>query len=224
MPFPRENTCCALDRIGLREWQTVDTRALFRCRGGTEDVEGLVGRIGAYDGKILVRVEIAVPRSGRKHGNIPATYLDCSGLGASEHQACGTVGKAQNFVSQAVIVVERVNPIPPLRRPSVMGEQILVHRLTVRPGFERVAIHDDREIRIVRNPVIDPQRENVHAGGRGAGVMDPALSEGQPQPCQQGVEIASVHWKGTTCTIEGQDRQVRQRAGNHTRLKRLSFL
>lgn len=156
MPFPRENTCCALDRIGLREWQTVDTRALFRCRGGTKNVEGLVGRIGAYDGKILVRAEIAVPRAGRKDGNIPATHLNCPGPGASKHQACGTVGKAQNFVTQTVIVVERVNPIPPLRRPSVMGKQVFVHRLTVRPGFERVAIHDNREIRIVRNPVIGP--------------------------------------------------------------------
>lgn len=224
MPFPRENTCCALDRISLREWQAVDARALFCCRGGTKDVKGLVWRIGAYDGKIFVRAEITVPRAGRKHGDVTPTHLDCPGLRASEHQACGTVGKAQNLVSQAVIVVKRVNPVAPLRRPAVMGEQVLVHRLTVRPGFERVAIHDDGKIRIVRNPVIGPQRENVHAGSRSPGMMDPALSEGQSQPCQQGVEIASVHWKGTTCTIEGQDRQVRQRAGNHTRLKRLSFL
>ncbi len=224
MPFPRENTCCALDRIRLREWQAVDTRTLFRCRRGAENVKGLVGRIGAYDGEIFVRAEIAVPRAGRKHGNVTATHLDCPGLGASEHQACGTVGKTQNFVPQAVIVVKRINPIPPLWWPAIMGEQVFVHRLTARPGFERVAIHDDGEIRIVRNPVIGPQRENVHAGGRGSGVMDPALSEGQSQPCQQGVEIASVHWKGTTCTIEGQDRQVRQKAGNHTRLNRLSFL
>lgn len=202
----------------------MDTGALFCCGRSTENVEGLVGRVGADDGEIFVRTKIAVPRPRWKQSDIATTHLNRSGLRTTKHETGRAVGKAQNFVPQAVIVVKRIDAIPPLRWPAVMGKQVLIDRLTARPRFQRIAIDDDGKIRIVRHPVIGAQRKDVHVRCRGACMMDPALSEGQSQPCQQGVEIASVHRKGTIRTIEVQDRQVRERTGNHTRLKRLSFL
>ncbi len=202
----------------------MDAGALFCCGRSTENVEGLVGRISADDGKIFVRAKVAMPRPRRKQGDIATTHLDRPGLRPPEHETGRPVGKAQNFMPETVIVVKRIDAVPPLRWPAVMGEQVLIDRFTVRPRFQRIAIDDDGKIRIVRHPVIGTQRKDVHVRCRGTRMMDPALSEGQSQPCQQGVEIASVHRKGTIRTIEVQDRQVRERTGNHTRLKRLSFL
>lgn len=72
--------------------------------------------------------------------------MDGDGFAAfsAENELSVASGKAQNFVGGGVIVVEVVDAVAPLRRPSVGGEEVLHRGGKVIALWRSVAIEQDR--------------------------------------------------------------------------------
>ncbi|GLP90872.1 hypothetical protein GCM10007868_19470 [Gluconobacter frateurii] len=90
-------------------------------------------------------------------------------------------------------MMKGINAVPPTGWPAIPVEQILVHALSPRPGFQSVTIHDDRQTGIVGHPVIAVKREGFNTRCAGGRLADAAMSHRQAHAGQHHIEIAPVH-------------------------------
>ena len=96
--------------------------------------------------------------AGRDHDDIAGAQLDRRAALAAEPHADGPGSDAEHLVRGAVIVMVRVDPVAPRRAPAVGGEQRFAVGGRIGAGFERTAVDDQRQRRVVRHvPVIGEQ-------------------------------------------------------------------
>src|SRR3984957_5227770 len=112
------------------EGRKVDVaHALEDLRGGCggADIPVFVLRVGADDQKVVRCGDAAVAGASWKDGDIARVDGDGLATFSAENEVGMATGKAKDFVCGGVVVVEVVDAVAPLRRPSVSGEEPL-HR------------------------------------------------------------------------------------------------
>jgi len=126
----------------------------------------LVLGIGSDDEEVIRGGDAAVAGAGGENEDISG--LDGDGLAtfAAEDEVGVTTGEAQDLVGGGMIVVEGVDPVAPLRRPSVGGKGALHVSGQVAVGFEHTSIEQNRK-RAVGHPAVWLQMNLLRGDGRG---------------------------------------------------------
>lgn len=126
----------------------------------------LVLGIGSDDEEVLRGGDAAVASSGGEDEDISGVDGDRLASFAAEDEVGVAVGEAQYLVGGGVVVVEGVDPVAPLGRPSVGGEGALHLTGQVDVGFERASIEQNRK-RAVGHPAVWLQMNLLRGDGRG---------------------------------------------------------
>jgi hypothetical protein len=107
--------------------------------------------IGADDEEVRARALVFVGDAGRDYDNVAGAQLHRPAALATESHADPTGGDAEHLVRATVIVMMRIDPIPPSAGPPVAVEQRHATRCGIAVGFERAAVDDQRQPRVVRH-------------------------------------------------------------------------
>jgi hypothetical protein len=173
----------AVSGCRIREGKRQVRHALlrFRRRGLAANVPMLIRRIGADDQKVVARVEPAMPGSNWQNSNVARFHDYLAPIWTSKHEARAAGSKSQNLMRRRMVVMDVVNAVAPLRRPSVASEGGFEQRSGIIAGdHDRVLVEEHGKARIVRDPFAPwknevcgatlARRPRAGANGRRAGA------------------------------------------------------
>ena len=131
----------------------------------------LIRRISADHQEVRTGFDATMSRARRENGNVTGMHRDFAPVRASKDQPGGAARKGKRLMHRRMIMMERIDAISPLRRPTVALEQRLEFRRCHFISFvgDNVVVKDNREKRVFRNPIIFGQNERFrfHFGSEG---------------------------------------------------------
>ena len=98
------------------------------------DVEALARRIGADHQKALAGLDPAMSDAGRQNDRVARYDARLAPVRPAQHEVRPAGGEPQRFVRRRIVVMEGIDTVAPLRRPSVLLED----------GFEQILCGDGR--------------------------------------------------------------------------------
>jgi hypothetical protein len=115
-----------------------------------------------YYFEIRARLDALVRSASRKDDHIAALELDAHTIGTTEHQRRVPRVTTEHFVRRAVKVMIVVDTIAPTTAPTIALEPLLdrSRRISMCGKLKSLAVHDHRQLRIVRKSVSSSKRNN----------------------------------------------------------------
>jgi hypothetical protein len=139
---------------GIAIWQRNTFDILERCRPVAwltlEQIPILARRIGANDKQSIWPRKPLVTGSGWQNDNIAGCEIENLAGFAAEPHSHAAARYSERLVGRRMIVMEIVDAVSPLRRPIILGEQLLGFGRWIRSGrVEGPAVEQHRKSRII---------------------------------------------------------------------------
>ena len=132
-----------------------------------QQVPGVAVRVRAGHAEVPACAEVAVPNPGGDHHHVPGGQhrLDASPALAAQPHVRVAREDAQHLVARGMVMVERINAVPPTPPPVPPGENLLAdRRRIVARQTQHAAVDQQRQLGVVRDRAVVLQHMLLHRG------------------------------------------------------------
>ncbi len=150
------------------------------------DIPVLLRRIRPDHQKIRRLRQLAMPGARRQQRHVARIHRLLMPARPTQHQPRRPCHKPQHLMRRRVVMMKRINPIPPLRRPAIRLEYPLARTRRIAARRQNATVEQHRQPFIIRHPSVLPNRQNFClAAGRGI--------RRQRKSSERGGEFSSIH-------------------------------